>query len=145
MSVRTEIRLWSSFSFEPQRLVEVNKSVPTDYQFFVPLDVHGPPFYKDFPRYTLLGSGAVLMSLGGPFGVKQGDGEWRVLSQSQKTSGIELSRDHDRAAKWLAVFDTEDPLTPLDEGLFSDFLRRFAECVETRLAAKDKQTTRGSV
>lgn len=133
MSERAEVQLSASFHFEPERLVVARQRLPLDHRDYVPLMIFNRSFSMVEPTLTSLGGGAVAMSIGRPFGFMQGIDNNRIMQETQRTDGIILAPDPDEQGKWLATFDTPDPLSGLDLGLFSYGVSFYAAHAEAKL------------
>ncbi len=93
MSERADVKLSASFHFEPERLIVARQKLPLDHRDFVPLMIFNRSFSMLELTLTNLGGGAVVMSIGRPFGFMQGKDNNRIMQETQKTDGIVLAPD----------------------------------------------------
>lgn len=113
--VSSETQLLGSFSIEPEHLIIARQRLPLDNGDYVPFTLRNYPFTMVDPTLTSLRNGAVAISIGRPFGFIQGP----LIQETQKTDGIVLALDPASQDRWLATFDTPDPLSDLDLSIFS--------------------------
>lgn len=90
-SESNNVKLLSPFRIKPEKLVVARKSLPLDHRDYVPLMIFDRTFSKVEPTFTVLGDGAVSMTVGRPFGFMKTAGDGSLVIETQKTDGIVLT------------------------------------------------------
>jgi len=116
--VNSELQLPFSLRIEPEGLIAARQRVPVDQDSFIPLLIDGPIVAMVEPSLTRMGEGAIALSLGKPFGFRQGVIHSTVVLETQKTDGIILTRDPKEQDRWRAAVETAKPLSSVDAVVF---------------------------